>query len=64
MGNVMEIRLCGKIIKGVGGNYDVLLDTPFENNGEKVSSLFCRARGGFRHLGEISSCVLKTQKTL
>lgn len=48
----MEIRLCGKIIKGVGGNYDVLLDTPFENNGEKVSSLFCRARGGFRHLGE------------
>lgn len=49
----MEKYLSGRITKGVGGNYDILLDTPFVNEaGETVSKLVCRARGVFRHDGE------------
>lgn len=48
----MEQRLCGKIVKGVGGNYEVLLDSPIKCDGETVNTVLCRARGGFRHLGE------------
>lgn len=48
----MEKYLCGKIIKGVGGNYEILLDTPIVDGENKLTSVFCRARGGFRHLGE------------
>ncbi len=48
----MEQYLSGKIIKGVGGNYEILLDTPLGENGIGEKKLFCRARGGFRHLGE------------
>ncbi|MBO7148309.1 MAG: ribosome small subunit-dependent GTPase A [Clostridia bacterium] len=49
----MEKYLSGRITKGVGGNYDILLDTPFENeNGDSINTLVCRARGVFRHDGE------------
>ncbi|MBQ4136524.1 MAG: ribosome small subunit-dependent GTPase A [Clostridia bacterium] len=49
----MEKYLSGRITKGVGGNYDILLDAPFVNEaGETVDKLFCRARGAFRHDGE------------
>ncbi len=49
----MEKYLSGRIIRGVGGNYDILLDTPLDNeNGELTDTLSCRARGLFRHDGE------------
>ncbi|MBE6605517.1 MAG: ribosome small subunit-dependent GTPase A [Ruminococcaceae bacterium] len=49
----MEKYLSGRIIRGVGGNYDILLDSPIENeNGGLTDTLSCRARGLFRHDGE------------
>ncbi|MBQ7821915.1 MAG: ribosome small subunit-dependent GTPase A [Clostridia bacterium] len=49
----MEKYLRGRIIKGVGGNYEILLDEPFTNeDGVCTDSLVCRARGVFRHDGE------------
>lgn len=45
--------LHGRIVKGVGGNYDILLDEPLvKENGELTDKLVCRARGVFRHEGE------------
>lgn len=44
----MTEKLTGKIVKGVGGLYDVLLDS-----GERIS---CRAKGAFRH-DDIKPCV-------
>ena len=49
----MEKYLHGRIVKGVGGNYDILLDEPLvKENGELTDKLVCRARGVFRHEGE------------
>lgn len=50
----MDKYLNGRIIKGVGGNYDILLDTPFVDSDNNITdTLVCRARGVFRHDGEI-----------
>lgn len=49
----MERYLRGRIIKGIGGNYEILLDEPYEDaSGETRRTVFCRARGAFRHDGE------------
>ena len=49
----MEKYLRGRIVKGVGGNYEILLDTPItDQTGECVQRVVCRARGVFRHDGK------------
>ncbi len=49
----MEKYLQGRIIRGVGGNYDIRLDEEVtDENGNKTDTLVCRARGVFRHDGE------------
>lgn len=47
----MERTLHGRIIKGVGGNYEILLSEPTEIGDELKRTLVCRARGSFRHDG-------------
>lgn len=49
----MEKYLRGRIIKGVGGNYDILLDCPVSlSDGRLTDVIVCRARGVFRHDGD------------
>ncbi len=49
----MEKYLRGRIIKGVGGNYDILLNSPISlSDGALTDVIVCRARGVFRHDGD------------
>ncbi len=49
----MEKFINGKIVRGVGGNYEILLDTEVAlSDGSTAGKVLCRAKGGFRHEGE------------
>ncbi len=49
----MEKFINGKIVRGVGGNYEILLDNEVTlSDGSTADRVLCRAKGGFRHEGE------------
>ena len=49
----MEKFINGKIVRGVGGNYEILLDTEVSlSDGSVTDRVLCRAKGVFRHEGE------------
>ena len=49
----MEKYINGKIVRGVGGNYEILLDSEASlSDGTVTDRVLCRAKGGFRHEGE------------
>ena len=49
----MEKFVNGKIVRGVGGNYEILLDDNVTlSDGSVTNKVLCRAKGVFRHEGE------------
>lgn len=49
----MEKFINGKIVRGVGGNYEILLENKVQlSDGNVTDKVLCRAKGVFRHEGE------------